>query len=367
MTATPQIIQPANIQKKLNEIWESIQTTHATRASLFNLIFYTHTDHRSPYIQRLANNVIKKFPARVIFVTLNTQSEKDYLTTEVSIQSANKGEYDVVCDFIRLEAGGASQERIPFVILPHILPDLPVYLAWAEDPCHDVQLFNQLEKFSNRLIFDSESTNNLPLFTKKILEMREKSSIDIADLNWARIESWRDILSSTFYESESLEKIKRAKRINITYNAKTSTFFSHTPIQSFYLQAWLACQLDWKFQKITSTDKNHFQIVYQTKDSSLEINMIPMTCEHLPPGLILSTEIFTTLNEHFSFNRNLEIIEQITLNISTPTECAMPCKFLCSKVEAGHSLVKEIYHRGTSEHFVSVLNLVKQMEGVSLC
>lgn len=366
MATAARPVAPADIQRALDKIWESLETTNTTRAGLFNLIFYTQKNSRIPYIQRLAQRVVEKFPSRVIFVTVDKQTKEDFLKTEVSILASSKGDFDVACDYIYIEAGGASLEKIPFVVLPHILPDLPVYILMAEDPSKEDPLFNQLEQFAHRVIFDSETTDNLPLFASSALEHQKKSHADIADLNWARIESWREMLSMVFYSAERLKQIERVQKIDITYNSQETPFFCHTKIQAFYLHAWLACQLGWKFQSIRTQDNSIF-FTYQTKAAPIEITLTAVQNTTLPPGIVLSFDLHTSQDEHFSFQRNQEALHQIGFQYITPTECSLPYQYIFPRAEAGHSLVKEITHRGTSQHFVRVLNLIKTMETRSAC
>ncbi len=354
-------VAPADIQRALDKIWESLETTNTTRAGLFNLIFYTQKDSRITYIQKLAQRVVEKFPSRVIFVTVDKKTQEDFLKTEVSIIASSKGECDVACDYIQMEAGGASLEKIPFVVLPHILPDLPIYLLMAKDPSQEDHLFNQLEQFTSRVIFDSETTENLPLFAASVLDHQKKSQADIADLNWARTESWREMLSMVFYSSERLKQIERVQKIDITFNAQETPFFCHTKIQAFYLQAWLACQLSWTFQSMRRENNTLF-LTYRSSASPLEITMTPVQHTALPPGIVLSVDLYTSQNEHFSFQRNLEALHQISFQYSTQTECSLPYPYIFPRAEAGNSLVKEITHRGTSLHFAKVLNLIRTME-----
>lgn len=359
-------VSPANIQAELNRIWEELQTTNTTRASLFNLIFYTKEDHRTAYIRRLAQKVIEKFPSRVIFVMANQNSKENVLETKVSILTSSKGEYDVACDYIQIESGGSADARIPFVVLPHLLPDLPVYLVWAEDPSKENPLSMQLSQFANRIIFDSESTDNLPQFAKNALMQAEAADSDIADLNWARIESWRDVFSMTFHSEDKLEQLSQIKQIAITYNSQETAFFCHTKIQSFYLQAWLACQLEWKFNSMQN-DGKELKISYTGKKGPIEIVLRSTSEKELPPGIVLSVDAFTTQGDHFAFERNREALHQITLLHSTSTQCDLPFHYMSSKVEAGHSLVKEICHKGSSKHYLKVLNLIKEMDTKGLC
>ncbi len=360
------MVPPSAIQDKLNQIWESLETTNTTRACLFNLIFYTKKNYRAAYIQRLAQAVVEKFPARVIFVSLDETAGEDFLKTQVSILSSSKGEYDVACDFIQIDASGPSQVKVPFIVLPNVLPDLPVYLVIAEDPSHDDPLANQLKKFAHRLIFDSESTDNLSHFAASSLQQAADEQIDIADLNWARIESWREMLSAAFYSEDRMEHLNRVHSIQLTYNSHSSTYFCHTRIQALYLQAWLACQLKWDLNQVRK-DKDVLCVDYKREKSPLEISLIPVSHAHLPPGLILTMELTTSEGTHFSFARDFELIHQITLSISTPQHCELPCKYIFAKAESGHSLVKEICHRGTSQHFINTLKLLKHMDGQDLC
>lgn len=359
-------VSPADIQNELNKIWESLETTNVARACLFNLIFLTHKDHRAAYIQRIAQKVVEKFPSRVIFVSVDKKSPQDFLKTEVSILCSSKGEFDVACDYIHIEAGGSYHERIPFVVLPHILPDLPVYLLWAEDPSKIDPLCDHLGQLAGRLIFDSESTENLPHFASSLLEYHEKLQCDVADLNWARTESWRDMISMAFYSEDKLKQIQSTKQILITYNAQETAFFCHTKIQAIYLQTWLSCQLRWEFQTL-KIDKNNLCFVYKGEIGPIEITLSSEQYAKLPPGLILSIEILTSENDQFKFSRNLDQMNQISYEHSTLSQCDLPAYYIFTKAESGHSLVKEVCHRGTSEHFLKVLNLVKKMEALGLC
>ena len=366
MIPTLHLIDPDAIQSELNRIWDSLETTNTTRACLFNLIFYTKKDYRTGYIQKLSQAVIEKFPARVIFIIIDSSHSGDQLTTQVSILNSSQGDYDVACDFIQITGTATSQVKIPFIILPHILPDLPVYLVLAEDPSHEDPLTRSLETFANRLIFDSESTDHLAHFAASALEHHHTTRADIADLNWARIESWREMLSAAFYSKERLQELKQMKSIQLTYNSHSSTYFCHTRIQSLYLQAWLASQLNWTLTKVT-TEEGALKIDYSTDYSPLTISLIPISNADLPPGLILSMDLTTSEGTHFTFQRDLQSIHQITLNISTALRCELPCKYIFAKAESGHSLVKEICHRGTSQHFVNVLKLIQKMETQGLC
>lgn len=358
----PTFVSPSKIESELTRIWDSLQGTNKMRACLFNLILYTDKDTRSGYIRAIAQKVIEKFPSRVILVSYDTNPKEDYLKTGVSVLSGAKGEYDIVCDLIEIEVAGSNREKIPFLILPHILPDLPVYLVWAENPKKDDPIALQLEKFASRIIFDSESTDNLPGFAEVLLYHKEVARVDIADLNWARIESWRDLLSATFYSEDRLQKLSEASQIEVVYNAHETAVLCHTKTQSVYLQAWLACQLNWTLKKTDMSEGSMTFTYDKGSGHDVVISLTPQQHDRLASGTVVSVAITTENDERFSFGRNLKFPHQISMEISTPVRCDIPIQFIFAKAESGQSLVKEICHKGTSAHYLKVLNFVKGLK-----
>ena len=337
------VIAPSVIQPELDRIWEGLEGAQKTRASLFNLIFYTEKREREKYIHTIAQKVIEKFPSRVIFITIDTASQEELLETRVSVMPAGDNNSGIACDLIEIDFAGASKERIPFIILPHILPDLPIYVIWGEDPSHSDPLFEQLQKLATKMIFDSETTEDLPNFAKCVLTMKSKRGCNISDLNWARMESWRNLLSSTFYTQERLNQLKHAETIQILYNAHETRFTCHTQVQAVYLQGWLASRLNWPLIKITR-DETQFTFEYQGEFGPVKISLYPEQHLHIKAGTVISLDLTTRDQNHFSFGRNLDQPHQISMRFSTLDKCAIPLIYLFEKAESGQSLVKEIGH-----------------------
>jgi len=360
------IIAPSEIQSELSRIWDSLEGTNKMRASLFNLIFFTKKKARAEYIRAISHKVIEKFPSRVIFITEDTESSDAYLNTQVSVLPSSSGEFDIACDFIQFDVAGNYLERIPFVILPHILPDLPIYVIWAEDPATPTSLFTQLQKLADRIIFDSECTTNLCEFAKHLINFDTKLHCDIADLNWGRMESWRDLLASTFYSTERLNQLQKSTKIQILYNAQETEFYCHTQIQSIYLQGWLATQLGWKFNTMQA-EKGKMTFLYERKGGPVEVTLYPEWYQNIKAGTILSVDLETEDQNHFSFGRNLELPHHVSMRFSTLEKCDMPLKYIFAKDESGQSLVKEICHKGTSKHFLNLVKVIQDRKEFSVC
>lgn len=326
-------IAPAKIQSELSRLWETQKETKKIRASLFNLIFFTELNERTDYVRTLVHKVIEKFPSRVLFIT--HKPGEDSLTARVSVIPGAAEDADFACDLIEIETSGNAIQRAFFLLLPHLLPDLPITTVWASEPTPGHPLLDQLSALSQKLIFDSGVTQDLSKFAHSLKQISQKC--DIADLSWARIENWRRLLSATFHSPERLSQLNRAKQLHILYNSVSKPVYQRAEFQALYLQGWLASQLGWK-------------------RGSVEILLTPEEQPHLSPGSVLSLDLTTSDECHFSFGRDLHFPHQICMRFSTLELCDIPLKYIFSKGEVGRALVKEIGHQGTSPHFLKLLD-----------
>ncbi|HPE85003.1 MAG TPA: glucose-6-phosphate dehydrogenase assembly protein OpcA [Chlamydiales bacterium] len=336
-------VAPKDIEKELKALWECLEGQGKMRSCLYNLIVCTKASARVPYLREIVQKTIDKFPSRILFVTVGGTSK---ITSKVSVLSSEK----IACDLIEIELPEGQSEHILFFVLPHLIPDLPIYLLWAEDPCLKDPTACNLEGITTRIIFDSESSENLSCFAKAALEHQSST---MGDLNWARIEGWRVLLSSIFHSPSKLEALKNTKRIHITYNAHQTPYFVHTRIQALYFQAWLATRLGWTF---TSKEDSERGMTLQYGDVSISIE--PVDFEQIAPGRIVTIEMTSSNGEHTLLQRNPELPHQIVIQHSTKELCSLPTYFMFAKYESGQSLVNEICHHGSSSHYIQVLELL---------
>ena len=359
---TQQIVPPAQIESELLRIWDSLDKTRQMRASLFNLIVFNRLSSRTDYIRNIVQKIIDTFPCRVLFVTHDPDPSKHYLKTAVSVM-ASTGPSATVCDDIDIGVAGSEWERVPYIILPHLLPDLPVYLLWAEDPSQSHPLFQPLALLSTRIIFDSESADHLIGFSQTLLSLKEQKGRDIADLNWARLDGWRNLLASTFDSKERIADLKDIQELTISYNARETEFFCHLKIQAMYLLALISSRLGWNFQ---STEKKENRFCFKF-DSAIKATIESSFFQDLPPGCILSMKIVTKGQSHYHFIRNPKQSNQVTVQITTHDRCSLPFQFILGKTAMGQSLVREIFLKGTSSFFLETLHQLQILDKEKIC
>jgi glucose-6-phosphate dehydrogenase assembly protein OpcA len=344
-----QIVDPGNIEIELIRLWEEL-AKDKMRACLFNLIVFNKLSQRTDYIRNIVNKVSEKYPCRVIFISHDPEASVPYLKTAVSVV----GDGSVACDYIDIGVAGPKMEEVPFILLPHIIPDLPVSLLWTEDPSIPHPLFEPLLNLVERVIFDSESADSLLSFSKTVLSLKNK--VHTADLNWARTEGWRDLASSLFH---SVDKLDSISELQITYNSRCTESFCHLKVQSMYFLAWLSARLKWKFQKASKDLEFTFE--------KQKAKIIGEQWEKIGSGTILSVTIKTNDGHLYECARIPTQYHHVRIQASSEEKCELPYQFILGKTATGQSLTKEIITKGTSEHYLEMLRELAVLDKDCLC
>lgn len=352
------IVPPERIESELLKIWEDLAKDNTMRASLFNLVVFNRLSSRTGYVQNIVQKVLEKFPCRTLFISEDPKPGQNYLKTAVSIVIPKAEESTIACDQIDIGVAGSALERVPFLVLPHLIPDLPTSLLWTDDVSIDHLLFDPLLDWTVRLIVDSECSNDLNGFAKKLLHIQEKRRIDVADLNWARTQGWRDLIASTFDIPKRVDLLREITSVKITYNAQNPPFFCHLKVQAFYLLAWLSSRLGWK--KTGS-------FAFTSNGKTIDVSIVPATWEKLGAGTVIGVEIETACGNRFVASRIPERYHYVKIHLASKDSCELPYEFVLGQTATGHSLVNEICMKGTSSHFLDVLKTILLLDLGKVC
>lgn len=331
----------------------SLPSTSNQKASLFNLIIYTHEPRRAAYFQDIVRMITSQFPCRVIFIYGDEEASEPYL--RVKLSPSNEAANALINDQIYIEAGGAHLKRVPFIILPYLIADLPIYLLWGQDPTTEHAVLPHLQKYATRLIFDSECSENLQCFSKSILSYVNLNQREITDMNWARIRSWREVLTQTFDTQERIDQLNNSKNIKIVYNNRSSDLSLNPETQAFYLQAWLATQLKWNFEKIEKSDQA-ILIHYRSATSSILVQLEGEKRDQLPPEEIIGFE--ASNDENFLISLSRKGTDQIIVHCSTIDRCELPFTLQLANIWSGRSFMQEIFYKKTSNQYFNMLKLI---------
>lgn len=353
-------VQIADIAKELAKLHKAQAEKKEIRASLFTLIIYVHEEQRSRYLQDIVQNIIEKYPCRIIFIKADRNPSSNHLRVKVSSAQSSKGGTLIACDQITIEVAGKYMNRVPFLVIPHLLTDLPIHLLWGQDPTCENEILPTLEKLADRIIFDAECTKNLRQFACVILEMHKSLHIELLDINWALLSGWKDIVTQAFYLPEHLIELINSKEINITFNNEQSDWVHQPEMQSIYLQAWLAARLKWRFKSMSWMGEERL-VTYTGPKGDIAIKILPSANPLLPPGGIISFEVSSYDGYHFNLQHDRDRAK-VTVNCSSEVMCELPFTLPLADIKRGFAFMNEIFYARPSPHYIEVLELLNNID-----
>jgi glucose-6-phosphate dehydrogenase assembly protein OpcA len=332
-------------------------TFNATKASLFNFIVYVPTKERAQYFNEIIQTVLERFPCRIILIENNEAYTKN-VAVQTSTTTTAQGDTSIICDRVTIQAGGNSLSQVPYLVLPQLLPDLPVYLLWGQDPSTEKTILPHLTDYASRLIFDSECIQNLQEFCPKILAMLNTFKCDIIDTNWARFAGWRRILAQMFNTPKEIEMLRQTKSISITYNGPGNKSYHTQMLQALYFQAWLATQMGWKFKKKDHDDKT-LKFYYTLSGNTIAVSFHGASSHHFTPGALLGVQIESFDGDHFACKRIETSPLQVRVEMSSIECCKIPLSLPLTSRNTGYSFIREILYASSSNHYEEMLETLK--------
>ncbi len=347
--APPQRIRTAKDAKQLAQ---------GSTACLFNLILYAHHPEQVASLQVLTEAITERFPCRIIFIQ-SEERNSPMLEVKGCLCTTNDGHLPDY-EEIRISVSTSNLNRVPYLILSYLLPDLPVFLLWGQDPSIEKEVLPSLLHMANRLIVDSETTDDLHRFSQQILSMHEQEQLDLIDLNWARISGWREVIGKVFDSEDRLQSLAKARNLTITYNEVKGLPAAGTQTQALYLQAWLADRFGWKLQNI-SKDSSKKIATYQHRGGEALVTLIPGSEPNRPPGMLLSVEVAAPNQSEFSMKRQPNS-RQLMVHVSSSDACELPFTVLLPGVRRSYPFLKELFYAPGSPHYFTMLNLLAKQD-----
>ncbi len=304
---------------------------HKTKACLFNLVIDVQNTERLSYYKKVIHELIDYFPCRIFLIYFCEKCETSSLQVELISPKSSPG---LVCDLVEIQLAQKHTESIKSVLLAHFVSDLPIFYLPTEHGDHLNPFTFWMASLSQKVICDSTDVVDLDSFIDNILKIYH-SGVEVSDLNWSRIESWRDIIAKNLND----ELISALKEIEISYCIRPEVK-GQLPFQGYYLKEFLASRLE----KIGLHIPVKLKAVNETK---------------IWPGAILTVHFLGKETMQQVFLRNLIKPEEAIIHFESSTECFLPAYVQFTKTETGQSLVKEIKHGQSSVVYVEVLERIK--------
>jgi glucose-6-phosphate dehydrogenase assembly protein OpcA len=270
------------IEQEIARLWhpdargdDSI-TSLATRASVLNLVVVAPDDDSAEEAQVAAERLSQIHPCRVILFH-RVASDTGSFTPDIYATCAAGGEEpDIPCiERIRIPVTSPMYLKLASLMQPLIIPELPAYLWWPAEPSTSDTSFVALARASNLTVVDSlhfRSTATLGALNELGGLLPARSAI--ADLNWQRLQPWRELTAQCFDIRTVRWALTCIREIEIDAGQPLDRTL---PAQALMFSSWLAHCLEWSpFEARRTRDDrwyigmrdqhgNHVRIIIRTR------------------------------------------------------------------------------------------------------
>jgi glucose-6-phosphate dehydrogenase assembly protein OpcA len=240
------------IEKQIARLWlpeahgDDPITSLSTRANVLNLIIYAPDGETADHAQRACERLSRIHPCRVLLFCRVDERGAAHPSPEIYATCEADGEDPgAPCiERIRIPVTNTLYRRLSSLTQPLIIPELPAFLWWTVEPSVSDQPFIAMARASNFTIVDSlrfSSARGLAELTE--IEAHLPARAAIADLNWQRLQPWRE-LTAQFFDIRAVQwalSCIREVEINVGRSHDDTL-----PAQALLLASWLSRGLDWR-------------------------------------------------------------------------------------------------------------------------
>ncbi|MFQ5701101.1 MAG: glucose-6-phosphate dehydrogenase assembly protein OpcA [Acidobacteriota bacterium] len=264
-------VDVAAIEQELKRLWkessrpaEGQAAPAVMRACQLNLVICCWGEKQAVEATGTAAQVAAVRPSRVIMTVVDPDASEPLratITAHCAFTSEGGRGKQVCCEQITLTVGTHAVGRLPGAVLPLLLADLPVVLWYVgdlqlggDDPTSD--LARDLMEAADRIVVDSRRFADLA----KRFEQLAAVGRPIADLSWARLRGWREVIAGMFDNPAFENHPQLIQEIAI----EEETNDAEGPAAAILLGAWMASRLGWRCDRSRNPADRSFEARFRT-------------------------------------------------------------------------------------------------------
>jgi glucose-6-phosphate dehydrogenase assembly protein OpcA len=263
----------------------------ALRTSLLNMVVHAENEDHAAHASRVIEDLSSHHPSRAIVVIGKPSDDESHIEAELAAHChlSREAEQTVCCEEVTLHVSGRAARHLHSLVAPLLIPDLPVFVWWAEPLPEDAHEFRELLDLSDRLIVDSATSVDqfAGLMTLRGL-MEEGPVATIGDLNWGRLSLWRQILQQQRQVQEVRHHLDAVDSVEIRYAGWKSE--SPRAAQAYLFLGWLAEELGWDLSRAENSRPDEL-VVLGRNGNRITVHTLPVEYPAVDSGSLVSVKI----------------------------------------------------------------------------
>ena len=183
----------------LHSLWDTCMQnqggTDVARALTLNVLAIADANDEAS-LRDITEQLQRHMPCRAFLLLLDESADAE--TAELLATTRCHGPIrDIVLEQIVLRLRNQDLARVPGLLRPLILDDLPSHLFWSMAWPGNEQSFDTLARLCQHVIVDSARFGN-PARELPIVKQRQAQADSVTDLSWLRVQPWRRALAEAF-------------------------------------------------------------------------------------------------------------------------------------------------------------------------
>jgi len=243
------------IEHELTQLWkataeDTLEGEPVVRACVLNLVAYAPSQDVAHHINEVISQVSARHPSRSIVIVAGRGARSAQLRASISAhcQIAPEGGKQVCNEQITLHVSGPAVDELHGTVLPLLVPELPVFLWWHDEPPLTGHLFRELLDSCDRLVVDS--ADFAPERAERALvglqRLVGEGGVAVSDLNWSRLTHWRELVAQFFDAPPGRQYLDKLDRVEVEIASRHGREPYLT--EGLLLVGWLASRLGWALE-----------------------------------------------------------------------------------------------------------------------
>jgi glucose-6-phosphate dehydrogenase assembly protein OpcA len=303
VAGVPERVDVAGIERELHRLWSSFDgepssgtpgggSAEVTRICTLTLLGVAG-ELRAAHVAEVAERLSERHPCRSIVLSI-APGDGGRLAAEIALHCHTSGapRPPVCCEQIMISASGRAVARVPALVLPLLVPDLPVYLWWSGDPPAEPGALRRLGEMADVLIVDSSAMERPADGLRAAAALAGRIPGGMRDLTWGRLTHWRDLIVQCFDPAPMRQALDRLDRVRIRTEserpgadaAAPASRQGPPPIAGLLLGGWLASRLGWEPAGPARREGTRVRTLFWRDGGGLELDV------EGGPGRVLSVE-----------------------------------------------------------------------------
>jgi glucose-6-phosphate dehydrogenase assembly protein OpcA len=253
------------------------------------MVVYTEHEERADHAGRVIEDLAGRHPSRALVIIARPTGDESHIEAQLAAHShlSPDVEQHVCCEEVRLAVSGRAAGHLHSIIIPLLVPDLPVYIWWAEQLPEDTHLLLEMLATSDHLIVDSERFEDQLDGLLRLASLGEaQPNATIGDLAWGRLTPWREVLQHQRGIEEVRHHLASVESLEIRY---ADSHGQKRLGQGLLFLSWIALELGWATTAASAHGREHVSLSHGNR--ALDAYLVPVDYPAIEAGGLISVKI----------------------------------------------------------------------------